>query len=73
MSGPALRRAVTGYALGVLLPGAALAVVLAASQLLGRAPELPFIVAVLITAWRGGRGPGLLAAAASTACRSSPG
>jgi PAS domain S-box-containing protein len=68
MSTPALRRVVTGYALGVLLSAAALAVVLGAGPLLDRAPELPFILGVLITAWRGGRGPGLLAAAASTAC-----
>ena len=68
MAEPVIRRAITRYALGVLLPAGALVVVLAAGQPLERAPVPLFILAVLIAAWRGGRGPGLLAVACSTAC-----
>jgi PAS domain S-box-containing protein len=58
-----IRRAVAGYVLGVLLPAAAL--VLAAGHLLERHPSPPFMLAVLLAAWLGGLGPGLLAAAVS--------
>jgi PAS domain S-box-containing protein len=63
----AIRRVVTRYALGVLLPAAAFVAVLVVGQPLERAPGPPFLLAILIAAWRGGRGPGLLAVACSTA------
>ncbi len=60
-----IRRAVAGYLLGVLLPAAALALILAAGHVLERHPGPPFILAALLAAWLGGLGPGLLAAAVS--------
>jgi len=62
-----IRRAVAGYALGVVLPAAALVVVLTAGRFLERAPSPPFMLAVLLAAWLGGLGPGLLAVAVSVA------
>ncbi|MGH7308524.1 MAG: ATP-binding protein [Candidatus Rokuibacteriota bacterium] len=60
-----IRPAVAGYVLGVVLPAAALALVLVAGQLLERHPSLPFMLAVLVAAWLGGLGPGLLATTVS--------
>lgn len=52
----------SGYLLAVMTTGAALALRLAFSPYLGaEAPLLIFIVPVLLSAWRGGIGPGLLA------------
>ncbi len=60
-----IRPAVAGYVLGVILPAAALALVLVAGQLLERHPNPAFMLAVLVAAWLGGLGPGLLATAVS--------
>jgi PAS domain S-box-containing protein len=58
---------VTGrWLLALLAPGAALGLTLLLQPLLDQAPSPPFIAAVLVAAWLGGFGPGLLATGLST-------
>jgi PAS domain S-box-containing protein len=66
MTVPPAVLALARWPLALLAPAAALGLMLLLQPLLQHAPSPPFIAAVLVVAWLGGLGPGLLATVAST-------
>ena len=63
---PSAAVVVARWLLALLAPAAALSLTLFLQPLLDQAPSPPFIAAVLVVAWLGGLGPGLLATVLGT-------
>jgi PAS domain S-box-containing protein len=63
---PSAAVAVARWLLALLAPAAALSLTLLLQPLLDQVPSPPFVAAVLVVAWLGGLGPGLLATLLST-------